>query len=73
MPRVYDSSSDPIDFCRKHFPSEETAWTKYGNVGDGPDGRGNCFGHDAAHPGYDEDPGFYRCVTCNRILTDRDN
>lgn len=62
MPRVYTSCSDPIDFCKRHFPGEKLALKRYGNLGDGPDGRGNCFGWNAAHPAYgDED---YKCETC---------
>lgn len=71
MPRIYTSANDPIDFCKKHFPSEADAEEKYGNVGDGPDGRGNCFAHDAEHPDYGGNG--YRCAECRRELTDRDN
>lgn len=71
MPRVYTSQSDPLDFCRKHFPTEANAMVKYGLLGDGPDGRGNCFAHDAEHPDYsDED---YRCEVCKAKLTSCDN
>jgi hypothetical protein len=71
MARIYTSQSDPLDFCNVHFPkSEEIAFKKYGNLGDGPDGRGNCFGYDADHPSYDDDPGWYRCEICKKKLTD---
>lgn len=72
MPRVYTSTSDPIDFCYVCFPSEKSAQAKYGNVGDGPDGRGNCFAHDSEHPPY-EDDGSYNCEKCGKPLTDGDN
>ena len=74
MPRIYDSASNPIDFCRKHFPGESAAISKYGNVaktGTGPDGRGNCFSWDDEHPDYEGEN--YRCHTCRALLTERDN
>lgn len=71
MPRIYASNNDPVDFCRDCFPSEDEAIEEYGGKGDGPDGRGNCFGWDAEHPPYgDED---YRCEQCGSVLTDDDN
>lgn len=76
MPRIYTSTSDPVDFCRRHFPlSEEHAFEKYGHLGDGPDGRGNCFGYDEDHPDYEADRfAFpYRCAVCQRVLRDADN
>jgi hypothetical protein len=72
MPRIYTSTSDPIDFCRLHFPATEAeAERLYGNLGDGPDGRGNCFGYDDDHPDYTNEG--YRCTTCKRELTEDDN
>jgi hypothetical protein len=72
MPRIYSSASDPIDFCRTHFPKSETAARKrFGNVGDGPDGRGNCFSYDDEHPAYENDA--YWCHTCRKLLTSNDN
>lgn len=72
MPRIYDSTSDPLDFCRKHFPAtEEKAWENYGHSGDGPDGRGNCFRYDDDHPPYSYHD--YRCHICGKRLTDKDN
>lgn len=50
MPRIYTSASDPIDFCQACFPTEEEALRMYGNVGDGPDDRGNCFSYNEEHP-----------------------
>ncbi len=70
MPRIYTSANDPIDFCERHFPSEEEAWEEYGDVGDGPDGRGNCFSHDSGHPTYNEYD--YRCHVCGKPLTPED-
>lgn len=71
MPRIYTSESNPIDFCRRCFPSEDEAFKLYGNLGDGPDDRGNCFEHDAEHPSYDDTD--YGCESCHRELTERDN
>jgi hypothetical protein len=71
MPRIYDSTSDPLDFCIVHFPSHQTAFERYGSRGDGPDGRGNCFGYDAEHPNYDGED--YTCEVCNKPLTGKDN
>lgn len=72
MPRVYNSCSEPIDFCRVHFPrTEAIAFAKYGNLGDGPDERGNCFDYDADHPPYEETD--YTCEVCHRMLTARDD
>jgi len=73
VPRVYDSQSNPIDFCKRHFPSEKTALAKFGNLGDGPDGRGNCFGYECEHPDYTDDPDMYRCHTCKKNLTANDD
>jgi hypothetical protein len=72
MPRIYTSANDALDFCRSHFPrTEESALKTYGNVGDGPDGRGNCFGYAACHPPYEELD--YKCVICRKRLTERDD
>jgi hypothetical protein len=72
MPRIYDSTSSPLDFCQKDFPATEAAaFALYGNQGDGPDDRGNCFGYDEEHPPYDDD--LYTCVTCRKHLTGFDD
>lgn len=71
MPRIYTSNNDPLDFCRDCFPTEEEANAEYGDMGDGPDGRGNCFTYDADHPAYSDTD--ERCHSCRRRLTDRDN
>lgn len=71
MPRVYTSANDPIDFCVKHFPATDDAKERFGNVGDGPDGRGNCFDYDADHPDYDGED--YKCHDCGKPLTGADN
>lgn len=71
MPRIYDSVSDPHDFCRRHFPKPQAAERKFGHVGDGPDGRGNCYGYDAEHPGYDGED--YNCETCGSLLGRKDD
>lgn len=72
MPRIRNSKNDPLDFCIKCFPkSESFAFQKYGNVGDGPDGRGNCFAYDDDHPPYEFED--YRCEKCDKLLTENDN
>lgn len=71
MPRVFTSSNDPLDFCRYCFPTERQALSKYGNVGDGPDGRGNCFAYDAEHPDYEGEG--YVCYRCRHELDRTDN
>lgn len=71
MPRIYSSANDPFDFCKRCFPSEAEATEEYGDVGDGPDDRGNCFDYDAGHPEY-EGTG-YTCHTCNRELKPSDD
>ncbi len=71
MPRIYTSASDPIDFCIKCFPNNVKAYKLYGNVGEGPDNRGNCYGWDEGHPDYDDTD--YVCETCKRKLTSKDN
>ena len=72
MPRIYTSRSEPIDYCQDCFPHEAKAEEAFGDIGDGPDGRGNCFAYDAEHPDYEGDP-FYKCETCGRQLTAADN
>lgn len=71
MPRIYNSLSEPIDFCKKCFPSEAEAEEDYGNLGDGPDGRGNCFGYDCEHPDYSGED--YECENCGKLLFNNDN
>ncbi len=70
MPRIYTSTNDPLDFCRKCFPEEKTAIKYYGALGDGPDGRGSCFDYDACHPEYYYSG--YKCIVCNKELTCHD-
>ena len=74
MPRIYDSASDPLDFCKRCFPGEKTAEKRYANVavtGEGPDGRGNCYGYNEDHPPYEDTD--YTCHTCHRRLGENDN
>ena len=74
MPRIFDSANNPLDFCKDDFPSFTEALATYGEgagIGNGPDGRGNCFEHDADHPGYDDND--YTCETCHRPLTGEDD
>ena len=73
MPRIYSSCSDPHDFCCDCFPDEDEAMETLGNVGDGPDDRGNCFAYDAEHPDYSDSGIDYTCDTCKKPLTDADN
>ena len=69
--RIYTSESNPVDFCRVCSPSEEEAIIEFGNQGDGPDDRGNCFSYDEEHPDYDETD--YVCHSCGEELTGKDN
>ncbi len=71
MPRIYTSANDPLDFCWECFPDEASAEEEFGDVGDGPDGRGNCFAWDADHPNYDECD--YHCHDCKESLETEDN
>jgi hypothetical protein len=74
MPRIYDSASSPLDFCKDCYPTEEHAEREYGDVeltGEGPDGRGNCYGYDAEHPDYDYED--YTCIKCGQKLDWQDN
>lgn len=68
--RIRSSLSDPLDFCLTCAPrSEKRAYERYGNLGDGPDGRGNCFVYDDEHPPYDDG---YTCCKCGCELTESD-
>lgn len=70
--RIYTAANDPLDFCRDCGPkSEDEARRLYGLVGEGPDGRGNCFAYRADHPRYDGND--YQCHDCRRDLTDEDD
>jgi hypothetical protein len=71
MPRISTSASDPLDFCTQCMPSERIARRDFGDIGDGPDGRGNCFDHGTEHPDYGGEE--YTCEKCHAILTDDDN
>lgn len=71
MPRIYDSTSSPHDFCLGCFPSEVEGLDEYGDVGDGPDNRGNCYGYDAEHPSYEYED--YVCCVCRTPLIEQDN
>jgi|TARA_R110000787_G_scaffold177346_1_gene289334 hypothetical protein len=72
MPRIYASNNDPVDFCVYCFPAANAAAEEYGvgARGVGPDDRGDCYAHDAAHPPYSSDD--YVCNNCNDTLTDSD-
>lgn len=71
MPRIYDSASDPHDFCKKHFPNKADAEVAFGTMGDGLDGRANYFCHDAEHPYYEFEE--YTCERCGKLLSAQDN
>ena len=58
-------------FCQKCFPTENITTQKYGNIGDGPDNRGNCFEYDASHPACEYEG--YHCCNCKRLLTEKDD
>ena len=69
--RIYTSESNPVDLCMDCAPDEKTAEEKFGNLGDGPDDRGNCFGYDEERPPYDENPDYiYTCEDCGVVLTE---
>lgn len=70
--RVCDSRSIPHDYCRTCAPSEEDAFEMWGNVGDGPDDRGDCFAYDPDHPPYDDGEDYY-CADCGELLTEDDD
>lgn len=71
MPRVRASDSGPYDFCQECFPSEAEALEEFGDVGDGPDERGNCFAYEDDHPNYDYCD--YRCCRCRKPLTEQED
>lgn len=69
--RIYTSQSIPLDFCNDCVPCPVTAREEYGNLGDGPDDRGNCYAYDETRPCYDDDPDwFYECEECGVALTE---
>lgn len=68
--RIYTSENEPLDWCRDCAPGETEAREYYANLGDGPDGCGNCFSYDSDHPVYSGD--WYFCAGCGRELTDDD-
>jgi hypothetical protein len=71
--RIYTSQNDPLDFCNRcadHLDETE-ARVRFAYLGDGPDGRGDCFAYDAEHPDYMDDD--YQCEDCGSYLTDADN
>ena len=71
MPRLYTSVNDALDFCNECFPDMAEAEEEYGDVGEGPDDRGNCFEHRADHPDYADHN--YDCKFCGKRLTSGDN
>lgn len=74
MPRIYNSLSEPVDLCKRCFPKTEAkAKQEYGNLGEGPDDRGDCFSYDANHPDYSDEDFDYECDKCGKKLTNKDN
>jgi len=71
MPRIQDSRADMHDFCLRCMPSGEGGRAEFGDLGDGPDGRGNCYNFDVEHPDYHGEG--YRCEKCGKTLGKRDN
>jgi hypothetical protein len=73
--RIYKSNNEFVDYCDGCCPSESEAFELYGDMGDGPDDRGNCFAYDAAAPYYDgyAMPGEYSCLTCGISLDPEDH
>jgi hypothetical protein len=72
MPRVVTAAGEPLDFCHHCFPKNEaTARRLYAGRGEGPDDRGDCFAHEAAHPDYEGEN--YRCRKCKSALGEMDN
>lgn len=67
MPRIYDSESNPVDYCYKCFPKTKAKAYAIHGGGEGPDDRGDCFSYDAEHPDYGwcED---YECEKCGKVL-----
>jgi hypothetical protein len=61
MPRIYNSASEPLDFCKGCFPPEDEAIELYGN----------CFGYECEHPLYGGEE--YDCEVCKKRLTNDDN
>lgn len=70
MPRIITSAADPVDYCRACFPSRKVAEAEFGNVGHGPDDRGNCYEYRADHPPYAD--GDYTCERCEKPLGEKD-
>lgn len=68
MPRIYDSESNPVDYCRRCFPKTEAKAYAIHGGGEGPDGRGDCFGYDCEHPPYSDYPDEYECYKCGMSL-----
>ena len=75
MPRIYDSASNPVDYCRRCFPkTEKVAQALHGiesGAGEGPDERGDCFDFNADHPDYDS--WQYACDECGKRLNRADD
>ena len=73
MPRVYDSDSSPINYCRDCFPDEAEAEAlhKFPVRPTDNDGRGCCFDWGSDHPPYDGED--YRCHKCRKLLTGKDD
>jgi len=74
MPRIHATDATCYDYCldcwhHAGYADEAAAHADH-QRGDGPDGRGDCFGHDCPHPPYEDDE--YLCAACGVALTDDD-
>ena len=69
MPRIY--TNNPYDFCKRCFPTHSKTEQQYSSVGEGPDGRGNCYDYGADHHCYSGEN--YRCCVCKKPLKEDDN
>ena len=73
MPRIYNSASEPHDFCMKCFVDEDKAEKLYNQPDEIGlrDGEDNGYGYDSAHPNYENEG--YPCDECGELLTYEDN
>lgn len=69
--RIYTSTDEALDYCNECGITEDEAIEQWGNIGDGSNGRGNCFEYDGTHPDYDDCE--YYCQCCGERLTSKDN
>ena len=71
--RIRNSRNDPFDFCADCAPPLAEAEERFADVGEGPDGRKNCFVYDDEHPPYEDGPvDMYSCYECGVPLGELD-